>query len=85
MKRTICVVLSLFVLTSGIFAAEGATIVIGVSPFPHKEIARVAKAVLEKEGLQRDVHHGSKKHHQQQQPHAGVSQLPAWRRAAGEG
>ncbi len=55
MKRTICVVLSLFVLTSGIFAAEGATIVIGVSPFPHKEIARVAKAVLEKEGYSLEI------------------------------
>ena len=55
MKRTVLAFLSLFVLSSGVFAAEGATIVIGVTPFPHKEIARVAKAVLEKEGYSLEI------------------------------
>ncbi len=52
MKRVILACLLALSLTATAVAAEKKTIVIGVTPFPHKEIMEVAKPLLAKEGYE---------------------------------
>lgn len=53
MKKIILAAIALLVLSSSAFAAE--KIVLGVTPFPAKEIADVAKEVLAKQGYELDI------------------------------
>jgi D-methionine transport system substrate-binding protein len=50
MKRLALTVLFLLGSISSVWAAEGKTLSIGVTPFPHAEIARIAAPLLAKEG-----------------------------------
>lgn len=53
-KVLICLGLLLAFATQAV-AADGKTIVVGVTPFPHKDIMLIAKPLLEKEGYKLDI------------------------------
>lgn len=55
MKKTILALVLILVLAPFALAADSKKIVIGVNPFPHREIALVAKKVLEKEGYSLEI------------------------------
>ena len=53
-KLLLCLGLTLL-LASQAFAADDKTIVVGVTPFPHKDIMLIAKPLLEKQGYTLDI------------------------------